>query len=466
MNARLAKLLEVKTGCAELAAEMYATGVRIDRAERDRLSKELKALSIGRKAAVTKAVDDPKFEYTPDGFRALIFERHAKKGHRNFNIPDPPPPSRNKHDGWTNELAEKCSVDKPALLRILIHPATPEELKVIIERWWRYRAPLKARATYITSSRVTELITADWRYHPGWNSCATETMRWAGGMIMTLSEKKEGGEGGDLRGDLPDLRGMFCEEPGWTIVGADWSQQELRMWQAITGDPALLKALATGDVYSFDARDWYNLPPDFDVKKEKPAARKSCKIGHLACQYLAGFGAVFQQALIQDRKSTFTHMRHIYGRFHQTYEYGVRKLNEEHQLACALGYSEGRLLGNRRYYPEEPPPTETANFPVQDTCGEMASIAMLNVRAKLKKYVPTARLMINLHDAFYVRSREKDKKTVGSILKEEMEGPWVINGKQIAFPVDLKEGRRWSDEADTAKKGKNVYPDSLRALMV
>jgi DNA polymerase I-like protein with 3'-5' exonuclease and polymerase domains len=435
---------------------MYQTGVGVDQKQRAALSKQLVDLSNGRKAAVSHAIGDHNFTYTPDDFRALIFKRHRRKGLRNFGIDDPPPDGRN-HEGWTDETMTKCSVDKAALLRLVISPACPEALKKIILSWWRFRAPLKAKETYITSRNVEEAIGPDNRLRPGWNSCGTETMRWScrSPNLMNLSEKKDF-EDGDLRGELPDIRSMYCEGNGFEIVGADWSQQELRMMQVLTGDQALATALATGDVYSFDARQWFNLPADFDVKKNKPAARKGCKVIHLGCQYGAGVGACYTQALMRDRNISFDFARTHHASFRTTYHRTVSWWAEEHARVLHQKYSEGRLLQNRRYYPEEPPPTETANFPVQDTCGEMASIAALQIRRQLARYVPSARLIINLHDAFYVRSPVAQRKDVVAILQGAMQGPWTIEGKQTVFPIDVKAGRRWTEDKS--------FDDGMRAV--
>ena len=97
----------------------------------------------------------------------------------------------------------------------------------------------------------------------------------------------------------------------------------------IAADNVLQDALDSSDVYSYDARMWFQLPPGFDVKKLNPKARKASKIIHLGRQYGAGLKTVFGQALRQDRSFTLSRTRLLMQQFDKGYYRTVRYWQEE-----------------------------------------------------------------------------------------------------------------------------------------
>ncbi len=436
---RVDKLVAVYERLSSIAGELHDAGFLVDEERRRDLSAELWGLHLARKGKLLSLVKSATFDGTPDELRALIFERHRRSDLPCFGLPDPEDPKL-----YTDDTLTKCKVNKEALLRIIISPRTPPELAAIIDAYWHCHAPRKARATYVESSKVLQAIGRDGRLRAGWNSCGTETMRWSCSSpnLMNLSEKKEADT---LQGELPNIRSMYCVPEGRVLVHADYSQQELRIMAAVSGDKALKAALETGDVYSYDARQWFKLGADYDVKKEKPSARKCCKIIHLAFQYAASTGAVFTQALIQDRKFKYALARELHTEAKTLYAGTVEYWGAEHARVCASGFSEGRIIGNRRYYPREPPPTETANYPVQTTAGELTALSMIELRDRMRHDFPTARIITILHDAFDVEADEDDAFGVAQLMDEVMSQPRKIGAEWFPFPVDVKVGVRWAD---------------------
>lgn len=251
---------------------------------------------------------------------------------------------------------------------------------------------------------------------------------------------------GALSGDLPNMRQQYRAGHGKVLIHADYSQLELRVMAAVAPDRELQRRLDEGDVYSADARDWFRLPADMDVKKVKPAARKQSKIIHLAAQYAAGTPAVYVQALEQDQTMKYEAVELLHKRgFLITYTDTVNYWHEEQERVRRDGYSESRILNRRRVYPREPPITEIANYPIQSTASDIANLAMIELDAKLRKYVPGANIIVQLHDAFDVEAPASKKHEVGRLMRDVMEQQREINGKKYAFPVEIKCAVFWSD---------------------
>jgi DNA polymerase I-like protein with 3'-5' exonuclease and polymerase domains len=206
--------------------------------------------------------------------------------------------------------------------------------------------------------------------------------------------------------------------------------------------------LESGDVYRADAIDWFSMDVPHDIDKDDPKMkkpRKAAKILHLGSQYAAGIKTVWSQALRQDRGIPFSLARTLNEKFKQTYAKTVAYWHAEMERVMASGYSEGRVLRGRRYYPRPPDLSEVANYPIQRTAAEIVNLEMIELDRQLKKHVPSAKLIIQLHDAFDVDTPKRHAAQVRRILQDVMSSPHEIDGEEFTFPVDIKEGTLWSE---------------------
>lgn len=470
---RCQKLHAIHVEMSKMGAELHSTGFKVIAANRAKLITELTDLSEQRHRELVRHIGarkNPAFQGTDGDMRALLYERHAKEGINCYQIPEPEPWDKVM---WTNDQCTSLAVDKEALLRIFIDPGIPEEVRDCISLFWRAKAPNKALSTWVGAvnsqgepSEVQQRIGPDGRFRADWNSAGTETMRWAS-ELMTIPEAKDESTMG---GQLPNIRTMYGCEKGNVLYHWDWSQQELWMQYAINGDEALGAALRTGDVYSDDARSWFptqleaKFGPEWrtvNLKDKWPNGRRQCKVGHLACMYLATPPAIWTQGLIQDRTMKFSFAKWVHGVFHAKYHRTIQYAEEELEFARRHHYSEGRILQGRRYYP----PTvgqdgeliahvtinEACNFPVQRTAGEMGALAMLAIRDKLVKYKVKAKILTNEHDAgtLELRDNPTTRKDVEAIVLESVTGPWTIRGNQktvtLPFKAKGKFGYTWAE---------------------
>jgi DNA polymerase I-like protein with 3'-5' exonuclease and polymerase domains len=80
------------------------------------------------------------------------------------------------------------------------------------------------------------------------------------------------------------LRGLIKPPPGRSIAYIDWSQQELGIAAALSGDSALIRAYASGDPYLEFAK-MAGAVPGGATKASHPAERAAFKVCMLAVQY-------------------------------------------------------------------------------------------------------------------------------------------------------------------------------------
>jgi DNA polymerase-1 len=365
---------------------------------------------------------------TADTMRALMFKRHRKAGIPCFNLPDPFDIKM-----YTNESRRVISVKEECLLNLLANGDVPPEGVPVVDAFWEVQSLVKQRGT-VRSKLIDRGMTPDQRLHPGWNSCGTETMRWACSEPNVMNIEQV-------------LRAMFGAPEGRVLVHMDKSRLEVRVMEIVTGDPVLTEGFKPGrDIYVEDAKAYFSLPDHYTKKDLKPEAYKSAKIIRLAKQYMAGLGAVYTQALAQDRNIKFALVKTLSTLFDQRHKSGLIAWAEEEMARVrSCGYSSGRLLDGRRVYPAPPPITEVANYPIQRTAGEMMNLEIIQLDRLLKERVPSAKLIVQLHDAFDVECDEDDADKVVAIYNEVCDREYTIEGRTRRFPVEIKIGKDWSE---------------------
>lgn len=439
-DALAAKLYGIHRELSRIAAEMHSAGIYVHRdwwqfmqtcalQERDEAEEKMKAAA------------GIEVHPTDDVMRALLYKRHARDGLPCANLPDPADKRM-----WTDEARDTIKVDANSLL--LLRASTDLDAATLktIGAWATYQKKKKrysaVRATNDKGkpTKLAKAIGPDGRLRAGWNSCGTDTMRFSCRDPNVMQYEQI-------------LRHMFAPAPGNVIIHADKRQLEIRVMAVVAADMVLMDAIDGGDVYSAEACDYFGRDLatfDPDGNKADKNARKAAKIIRLARQYGAGKQTVFMQALRQDSSFTFQQALLLSAKFDKRYYRTVRYWQEEMERVLATGYSEGRLLGGRRYYARPPELSETVNFPIQRTAAEMMNQEMIELDARLKREVPKARIIIQLHDAIDVECPERDEEAVCRIVTEVMNRSWTFCNFTREFPIELKvarasEGGTWND---------------------
>lgn len=246
--------------------------------------------------------------------------------------------------------------------------------------------------------------------------------------------------------NLPQyLRAMYGAPPGRVLVHADASQLELRVMAAVAEDLELMRRLATGDVYTADAIDWFKLPPDTTKHTIKPSARAQAKEVHLASQYGAGEKTVWLSVLDKIRTFSFKAARLLNKGFLTTYSRTTEYWEEEMERIAATGYSESHILGRRKVFPRMPDRSQAVNYPIQSTAADVANLWMLEVDRRVRAEKLDAFPVHQFHDASDSESCEDDADRVAYIMKDCGKMEHKINGKWVSFPMEVKISSNWAD---------------------
>jgi DNA polymerase I len=164
------------------------------------------------------------------------------------------------------------------------------------------------------------------------------------------------------------LRGLIRPEPGNGLAYLDWSQQEFGIAAALSGDPAMLQAYASGDPYLAFAKQAGAIPPQ-GTKTSHGAIRDQFKACALAVQY--GMG---EASLAGRIGQSVAHARHLLHVHRATYPVFWRWTDAavDHTMLHGWLYT---VFGWRIQTGPEANPRSLRNYPMQANGAEMLRLA-------------------------------------------------------------------------------------------
>lgn len=295
----------------------------------------------------------------------------------------------------------------------------------------KYRMLAKLKSTYCDG--LTKQIEPDGRIHTVFNQTETRT-----GRISSLEPNlqnipvryKEGRE----------IRRFFVAGEGKILVDADYSQIELRVLAHIANDTAMINAFNNGeDIHLITASQVFNLPPNMIT----PLMRTRAKAVNFGIVY--GIGAF---SLAKDIGVTRRQADEYIKGYLSHYSGVDRYMKQVVQNSKQSGYAQ-TIFGRRRYLPELASSNKITqafgervarNMPVQGTAADIIKIAMIRVYDRLKKEVPEAKLILQVHDELIVECDRSDSENVKEILIQEMENACKL---KVPLVVDAHIGKTW-----------------------
>lgn len=239
-----------------------------------------------------------------------------------------------------------------------------------------------------------------------------------------------------------NFRKFFTAGDGKLLCDADYSQIELRVLAALAHDDVMIKTFAEGrDIHTETAASVFGLPEewiDADTRRKAKAVNFGIVYGIGAFSLAKDIGSSVAEA----KKYIEDYLGHFLGV--KQYMENVVKSAE------ATGYAV-TFFGRRRFIPEILATNKTVkalgkriamNTPIQGTAADVIKIAMIRVYNRLKKELPEARLILQVHDELIVEAPENLAEQAAKILREEMENAVKLG---VPLPCDAKIGKTWYD---------------------
>lgn len=359
---------------------------------------------------------------------ALVKEIYALAGEE-FNINSPmqlgtilfekmglPAGKKTKKGYSTNaEILEKLAPDHPVVEKIL-----------------EYRTLSKLNSTYVEG--LLPLIGPDGRIRAHFQQTVTATGRISctEPNLQNIPVRQELGR---------QLRKVFTSgEKDTVLIGADYSQIELRVLAHMSKDPTLIDAFNQGlDIHRETAAKVFGVPQE----EVTPLMRSNAKAVNFGVIYgMSGFG--LSENLSITRKEAEQYIKEYFQRFP-----GVKSFMDGCVADCRATGEIRTLYGRRRSVPEirasqfmvrQLGERLAMNTPIQGTAADIIKLAMIGTAKALKAHCPEAQLILQIHDELILRVPKDHAEKAKDILRESMENAACLD---VKLDVDLNMGHNW-----------------------
>ena len=397
---------ECELPLVEVLAAMESTGILCDRAYLDEFGKSLDT----EIAALEKDI----FELAGEEFNIkstqqlgdILFEKlklpHGKKTKKGYST--------------SAEVLEKVKDD---------HPIVPKVLE--------YRNLTKLASTYIEGMKP--LIAEDGRIHCHFQQTVTQTGRISctEPNLQNIPVRQELGR---------KIRKAFHAADGKILVGADYSQIELRVLAHLSGDEALIEAFNNNeDIHRMTAARVLGIP----LEEVKPIDRSRAKAVNFGVIYgMSSFG--LSEEINVTRKKAEAYIKEYFNKHPGVKAY----MDAQIALVKEKGCSE-TILGRKRRINE----ISASNFmvrqlgerlamntPIQGSAADIIKIAMNKVYRELKEKHHDSKLVLQVHDELIIEADMKELDDIRELLVRNMQEAMEMKVKLL---VDLNTAENWYD---------------------
>ncbi len=237
-----------------------------------------------------------------------------------------------------------------------------------------------------------------------------------------------------------EIRKAFIPSEGNVLVGADYSQIELRLLAHISGDEGFIAAFNGGeDIHARTAAEVFHMPIA-SVTSEQRSAAKAVNFGIV--YGISDFGLARNLGISVPTAAGY--IRRYFERYPKVQAY----LKESVARAKERGYAE-TLFERRRPLPELSASNYNVrqfgervamNMPIQGTAADIIKIAMVHVDRTLKEGGFKARLVLQIHDELIVDCPRSEADDVMKLMQDAMEGVASLSVRLVA---EAKCGESW-----------------------
>ncbi len=305
----------------------------------------------------------------------------------------------------------------------------------IVEDILTFRELTKLKSTYVDS--LPQLINRKTgRVHTTYGQAVAVTGRLASNNPNLQNIPVRTDRGKEIR------KAFIPRDNKHILLSADYSQIELRIVAAISGDKNMCKAFKDGtDIHTATASRVYNVD-EKEVTKEMRYKAKSVNFGIIYGQ--GAFG------LADNLGISRTEAKEIIDNYKKQFP-GIQKyMDDTINFARENGYVE-TLMGRKRWLRD----INSANFtvrgfaernainsPIQGSAADMIKLAMQRVHAAMKKEKMQSKMLLQVHDELVFDALKTEVKELKPLVIENMQAALPLPHK-VPVIAECGEGKNW-----------------------
>ncbi|CAM3970794.1 DNA polymerase I [Flavobacterium weaverense] len=235
-------------------------------------------------------------------------------------------------------------------------------------------------------------------------------------------------------------KAFIARDKNYTILSADYSQIELRIIAALSGEENMILAFKNNeDIHKSTAAKVFNVPLE-EVSKEQRSNAKTVNFGII--YGVSAFGLSNQTSL--SRKESADLIEAYYATYPKLKSY----MAEQVDFARENGYVQ-TVLGRRRYLKDinsanmmvkSGAERNAVNAPIQGSAADIIKIAMINIHKKLSEENWKSKMLLQVHDELVFDVHNSELEKIQPMIKFEMENAFKLD---VPLDVEIGMGKNW-----------------------
>jgi DNA polymerase-1 len=339
-------------------------------------------------------------------------------------------------------LFEKLKLDPKARKTRTGQYATGEDVLLklahqskIVDDILAFRELTKLKSTYVDA--LPEMINRKTgRVHTSYAQAVAVTGRLASNNPNLQNIPVRTDRGREVR------KAFIPRDEDHVLLSADYSQIELRIVAAISGDPAMCEAFRLGkDIHRATAAKVFGVPEE-EVTKEMRYKAKSVNFGIIYGQ--GAFG------LADNLGISRTEAKQIIDNYKQQFARIQKYMDETINFARERGYVQ-TLMGRKRWLRDINSSNFTVrgfaernaiNSPIQGTAADMIKLAMIKIHQEFKKEGFRSRMLLQVHDELVFDAHKSETDLIKPIILRCMQGALALP-QEVPATAEVGMGVNW-----------------------
>ncbi len=235
-------------------------------------------------------------------------------------------------------------------------------------------------------------------------------------------------------------KAFIARDENYTLLSADYSQIELRIIAALSGEENMIKAFQNNeDIHRSTAAKVFNVALE-DVTKEQRSNAKTVNFGII--YGVSAFGLSNQTSLSRKESAE------LIDAYYQTYPKLKSYMSNQVDFARENGYVQ-TVLGRRRYLKDinsanmmvkSGAERNAVNAPIQGSAADIIKIAMINIYKKLTSENWKSKMLLQVHDELVFDVHNSELEKIQPMIKHEMENAFKLD---VPLEVEMGMGKNW-----------------------
>lgn len=226
----------------------------------------------------------------------------------------------------------------------------------------------------------------------------------------------------------------------YILLSADYSQIELRIIAALSGEPNMIESFSKGeDIHRSTAAKVFNVALD-EVTKEQRSHAKTVNFGII--YGVSAFGLSNQTNLTRSESAE------LIDTYYKTYPRLKEYISEQIEFARENGFVQ-TISGRRRYLKDinsqnavvrGAAERNAVNAPIQGSAADIIKIAMINIHKRIKEENLQSKMLLQVHDELVFDAYKPEIEKLQELVKFEMENAFKLD---VPLVVDIGIGENW-----------------------